>query len=68
LHPTILAGKRNTNSDSYKKMHYSSEIFKENTTPITVIEKKVTMNEASQRKLEADLNSVRTILPSEERF
>jgi len=49
-------------------MHYSSEIFKENTTPIKVIEKKVTMNEASQRKLEADLNSVRTILPSEERF
>lgn len=49
-------------------MHYSSEIFKENTTPIKAIERKVTMNEASQRKWEAALNSVRTILPSEERF
>ncbi|CAK80195.1 unnamed protein product (macronuclear) [Paramecium tetraurelia] len=66
-HPTILSGKRNPNNEAYKKLHQSSEIFKENTTPIKndITKPK---NYATERKSLEDLNTKRTLIPSLDQF
>ncbi|KAM3146502.1 hypothetical protein pb186bvf_001471 [Paramecium bursaria] len=61
-HPTVLSGKRNPNSESYQKSIQTSNIFKENTTPI----KKCSQSRhtiASQMKHSESYSSHRTICP-----
>ncbi|CAK61609.1 unnamed protein product (macronuclear) [Paramecium tetraurelia] len=66
-HPTVLSGKRNPNNEAYKKLHQSSEIFKENTTPI---KSEITRpkNYATERKSREDSNTKRTLIPSLDKF
>ncbi|CAD8062999.1 unnamed protein product [Paramecium primaurelia] len=66
-HPTVLNGKRNPNNEAYKKLHQSSEIFKENTTPI---KNEVTKpkNYATERKSLEDSNTKRTLIPSLDKY
>ncbi|CAD8073370.1 unnamed protein product [Paramecium sonneborni] len=66
-HPTILSGKRNPNNEAYKKLHQSSEIFKENTTPIKNDVQKP-KNYATERKSLEDSNTKRTLIPSLDQY
>ncbi|CAD8083865.1 unnamed protein product [Paramecium sonneborni] len=66
-HPTILSGKRNPNNEAYKKLHQSSDIFKENTTPIKNGVQKP-KNYATERKSLEDSNTKRTLIPSLDQY